>query len=83
MANPVQTLEALRIPIQYLAELFTAGDTTVVEGWCAGWRDAVTRARYQSWPRNTAAYSAGGRDDRADVSDVPFIGAGENMKSGT
>ena len=32
LGNLFGALEALRIPIQYLAELFTAGDTTVVEG---------------------------------------------------
>ena len=32
LGNLFGALEALRIPIQYLAELFTAGDTAVVEG---------------------------------------------------
>ena len=32
VGNLFGAIEALRIPIQYLAELFTAGDTTVVDG---------------------------------------------------
>ena len=32
LGNLFGALDALRIPIQYLAELFTAGDTAVVEG---------------------------------------------------
>ncbi|BCI86359.1 hypothetical protein NIIDMKKI_15650 [Mycobacterium kansasii] len=32
LGNLFGALEALRIPMQYLAELFTAGDTAVVEG---------------------------------------------------
>ena len=32
LGNLFGALDALRIPVQYLAELFTAGDTAVVEG---------------------------------------------------
>ena len=45
LGNLFGALEALRIPIQYLAELFTAGDTTVVEGCCAGWPRCGLHAR--------------------------------------
>ena len=78
LGNLFGALDALRIPIQYLAELFTAGDTAVVEGVLRAVRDAFLHARRQPGPRDPAAHPAVGRDDRrTDLPDVPVAGAGE------
>ena len=73
LGNLFGALDALRIPIQYLAELFTAGDTSCGRGRAAPvGRDAFLHARRQPGPRDPAAHPAGGRDDRgADLPDVP------------
>ena len=76
MGNLFGALEALRIPIEYLAELFTAGDTAVVEAVLR--RLAAMRSYMRDinlGPRDPAAHPAVGRDDRrADLRDVPAAG---------
>ena len=71
--NLFGAIEALRIPIEYLAGLFTAGDTAVVDrGAEQTGRHAVVYARHQSRPRPTAGDPRVGRNERgADVRDVP------------
>ena len=49
LGNLFGALEALRIPIQYLAELFTAGDTAVVEACCAGWPRCGRTCATSTW----------------------------------
>ena len=72
LGNLFGALEALRIPIGYLAGLFTAGDTGTVEAVLrrlAAMRSSCVTSTLVARPSRT---SRPGRDDRgADVRDVP------------
>ena len=51
-------IEALRIPVEYLAELFTAGDTEIVtDGAAQARRDALLHARHHPGPRRATSRS--------------------------
>ena len=56
--NLFAAIDALRIPVEYLAELFTAGDVAPVDAGAeeAG-RDALLHARHQHGPRAGRARS--------------------------
>ena len=57
LGNLFGALEALRIPIEYLAGLFTAGDTARRRGGAApAGGDAVLHARHQPRSRDPAAH---------------------------
>ena len=69
-------IEALRIPVEYLAELFTAGDTEIVSGVLRklaamrAYMRGVTLGREPD-----AEHPGGGRDDRGEpLRDVPADG---------
>ena len=56
--NLFGAIEALRIPIEYLAGLFTAGDTAVVDGGAEeARRDAVVHAGHQPGSRTASRTS--------------------------
>ena len=55
LGNLFGALEALRIPMEYLAELFTAGDTGSSRRAAPAGGDAVLHARHQPRPRAPAA----------------------------
>ncbi|MEJ7705128.1 MAG: hypothetical protein WKF47_16430 [Geodermatophilaceae bacterium] len=64
--NLFAAIDALRIPVEYLAELFTAGDAAPVDRVLqqAG-GDALLHARHQHGPRARRVHPGRGRDDRA------------------
>ena len=70
-------IDALRIPVEYLAELFTAGDTDIVTGVLqqAG-RDARLHARHhaRTASRTTPSRRRSGMTGRDDLRDVPADG---------
>ena len=75
-SNLFGAIDALRIPVEYLAELFTAGDTDIVTGVLrklAAMR--VVHARHHARPGPRRVHPRVGRHDRrSDVRDVPADG---------
>ena len=71
--NLFAAIDALRIPVEYLAELFTAGDVGAGgRGAQEARRDALLHARHQHGPRPGRLDPGRGRDDRGgDVRHVP------------
>ena len=71
--NLFAAIDALRIPVEYLAELFTAGDVAPVDRRAAeARRDALLHARHQHGPRPRRVDPRRGRHDRGgDVRHVP------------
>ena len=56
--NLFAAIDALRIPVEYLAELFTAGDPAPVDARAAqARRDALVHARHQPRPRRRTSRS--------------------------
>ncbi len=47
--NLFAAIDKLRIPIEYLAELFTAGDVAPVEGCCASWLRCAPTCVTSTW----------------------------------
>ena len=50
-------IDALRIPVEYLAELFTAGDTAGSAGAAEAGGDALLHARHHARPRRPTSRS--------------------------
>ena len=60
--NLFAAIDALRIPVEYLAELFTAGDVAPVDAVLQeARRDALLHARHQPGPRPGRLDPGGGR----------------------
>ena len=71
--NLFAAIDALRIPVEYLAELFTAGDVAPGRRRAQeARRDALLHARHQHGPRPRRLHPGRGRHDRGgDVRHVP------------
>ena len=86
LGNLFGALEALRIPIEYLAGLFTAGDTAAVDGGAAPKLAAMrSYMRDINLGREPQPHiPAVGRHDRGtDVRDVPAARPSRNTRSAT
>ena len=72
--NLFAAIDALRIPVEYLAELFTAGDAGAGDGGAQeARRDALLHARHQHGPRprDASIPAAVGMTEEDDVRHVP------------
>ena len=58
VGNLFGAVDALRIPVEYLAELFTAGDAAPVTAWPTASRSAPPRDQHRHGPRPGPASGA-------------------------